>query len=292
MSADFNKPALDDAYTDVLPSIRDNQTAVAVMFNTGAAFNTPINSVQFLNGAFALFNGSSFDIAAITIAGGGTGSTTAAGVRTNLDVLSTAQLNSNYMRQDANGSDIVNTETFRLNIGVPSKIEAALNADNLVNLGNAASAFSNIKQDASISVSGVVEKATTAEAEAGTTSKFPDAAGVASAIQARGRTPIIIFTGSTAEVDDGEILASSGFIVVPGTYILTISATVFTIIVTDVSVHTAGTSSFQVVDTPTTNNLEITYSERVGGVFRVRNIKQSNNSINVRQTTKVEFIPL
>ena len=57
-------------------------------------------------------------------------------------------------------------------------------ANNLSDIASAATAFNNIKQPASETVTGAVEKATTAEAESGTADKFPDAAGVVSAISA------------------------------------------------------------------------------------------------------------
>lgn len=61
----------------------------------------------------------------------------------------------------------------------------ALNtASNLSDVVSASAAFTNIKQSATTTATGVVEKATTAEAEAGTADKFPDAAGVVASIAA------------------------------------------------------------------------------------------------------------
>ncbi|MDT8372135.1 MAG: hypothetical protein RQ783_09140, partial [Gammaproteobacteria bacterium] len=68
-------------------------------------------------------------------------------------------------------------------------------ANNLSDVANAVTAFNNIKQVATETVTGVVEKATTAEAQAGTAGKYPDAAGVHSAIHA-----ITVF--STLQKDD------------------------------------------------------------------------------------------
>src|SRR6056297_2582726 len=51
-------------------------------------------------------------------------------------------------------------------------------ASNLSDVASAATAFNNIKQNATTSSAGVVEQATTAEAQAGAAGKFPDAAGV------------------------------------------------------------------------------------------------------------------
>lgn len=57
-------------------------------------------------------------------------------------------------------------------------------ADNLGSVANAVTAFNNIKQEASETVSGVVEKATSVEALAGAANKFPDAADVLASILA------------------------------------------------------------------------------------------------------------
>jgi len=213
MSADFDKPGLDDPYTEVLPDIRDNQKSLATMFNTGAAFNTPLNSVQFLGGKFALFNGASFDITPVAVAGGGTGATTAAGARTNLSLSSIAEANALYLKVLSNGSDINNVSTFRANISVPSNSEAALNSDNLSNLASASTSFNNIKQTATESATGVVEEATAAEMRAGAGGKFPDAQTIVG-----DRVPVSIWTGNEPQVSIAEILASSGFVVVPGLY--------------------------------------------------------------------------
>lgn len=52
-------------------------------------------------------------------------------------------------------------------------------ADNLSNVASAVTSFSNIKQAATTTTTGVVEKATNAELTAGTADKFPDSASVA-----------------------------------------------------------------------------------------------------------------
>lgn len=56
--------------------------------------------------------------------------------------------------------------------------------NNLSDVASSVAAFTNIKQNATTTSTGVVEKATTAEAEAGTADKFPDAAGVLASINA------------------------------------------------------------------------------------------------------------
>ena len=78
-----------------------------------------------------------------------------------------------------------------------------LSANNLSDVGNAATSFVNIKQTATTSITGVVEKATTAEAEAGTTAdKYPDVVGVKVAIAALS-APVQIITSADGEVATG-----------------------------------------------------------------------------------------
>lgn len=76
-------------------------------------------------------------------------------------------------------------------------------AQNLSDVNNALTAFNNIKQAATVELSGVVEAATTAEAIAGTANKFPDAQKVKEAIDAKPAFPAgtrMLFQQSAAPV--------------------------------------------------------------------------------------------
>lgn len=123
-----------------------------------------------------------------------------------------------------------------------------LEGNNLSDVVNSATAFNNIKVLATTSASGVVEQATTAEAEAGTSAgKFPDVVGVAAAIQAQSRVPQLIWSGAgQSTVTDAEIFNDTSFVVVPGVYTLT-SIDPFTpgdssVFVRDISIATGGTA--------------------------------------------------
>lgn len=86
MAADFNKPTITgDAYVDVLGEIRAQFEVVSTM-SYGDALNTKVGAVQFLDGSLQKWDGSSFDVVPVSITGGGTGASTAAGARTTLNV--------------------------------------------------------------------------------------------------------------------------------------------------------------------------------------------------------------
>ena len=150
MASDFNKPVQSDGYLDVLETIRDDQDASAVMFNGVSVSNIPVNAVRFNNGSFSLWDGAAWNVSAVSIAGGGTGATTAAGARSNLDVLSSGELSSQYLRKDGNLSGLTDKPL----------------------------AFNTVKQSATTSSSGVVEKAESSEMSGGTADKFPDCATI------------------------------------------------------------------------------------------------------------------
>jgi len=84
MVADFDKPTVDDEYTNILPDIRELTKSLALMFSQGNEQNIPVSSIRFINNQFSKFNGATFDVQAISIGGGGTGSTSAAGARSAL----------------------------------------------------------------------------------------------------------------------------------------------------------------------------------------------------------------
>ena len=123
MSNDFNKPVMDDEYVEIFQDIRDVNVALATMFEGGPATNTPTGAVQYLGSVLGRWNGSSFVATQVSIAGGGTGGGTATAARTNLELLSTTEINAQFMRKDSNGSDIVDDSIFRQNLDVYSKGE-------------------------------------------------------------------------------------------------------------------------------------------------------------------------
>lgn len=102
--ADFSKPAVTQVYTEAFQDIRENQEELAKMFSGSIPSNTPTGAVRFLNGTFSTYNGSSFVASPIAIAGGGTGATTPSAVRSNFDLLSSAEISAQFVSGQA-GTD-------------------------------------------------------------------------------------------------------------------------------------------------------------------------------------------
>lgn len=110
---------------------------------------------------------------------GGTGATTAEGVRTALG------LDGRYVQRSNNLSDLSDIPTARQNLSINNVTnDAQLKiASNLSDVANAATAFNNIKQSATDAYPGVVELATNAEAQAGVdTTRAVTPAGAKAAI--------------------------------------------------------------------------------------------------------------
>jgi hypothetical protein len=89
--ADFNKPTQNDEYTSVLDDIRSNVSISATMNYAGAS-NIPLNSVQFISGAFQTYNGAEFVNQPVSITGGGTGASNSSAARGNLNVYSKSEV--------------------------------------------------------------------------------------------------------------------------------------------------------------------------------------------------------
>ena len=284
MAADLDKPTLDSEYVNVIQDIRDNDKANALMFTGISVQNIPVGAVQFAGGMFGIWNGSSFPVQSIAIGGGGTGATSAAGARSNLDVYSKSEGDSQYLNTSSNGSDIGDDSIFRDNLDVPSKSEAALNADNLGNLGNAATSFDNIKQLASESSPGVVEKASLTEMRDGDLNKFPDAATIEFA-----RQPIEIWAGSSTTVLNSEILSQTGFVVREGRYFVEAAFVDYSVNVRANGESAIGTTR---VGSPA-SNLEIKQLVFSGSTWQVtqhaQGVPTAPTTVNI---TKIWFTPL
>lgn len=170
--ADFNKPNRDQEYVNALPDTRDNQEALAKMFNGVSALNIPINSVQFAGGVFSLWDGGNWNAQAVSVSGGGTGSTTAAGARTNLGVISESDSDNKYLKQASNLADLDDKSIAR------AELQALGITNNLSDVNDAATAFDNIKQPATETSIGAIEKSTLPELSSGAADKYPDAATI------------------------------------------------------------------------------------------------------------------
>jgi hypothetical protein len=97
--ADWNRPTLTDLYTDVLTThlAGKDVDAVTLISNTAIVSNLPVGAMRYdrTNDLFAEWNGSSFVTVPISIAGGGTGASSAAGARGALGLGTMATQDSN-----------------------------------------------------------------------------------------------------------------------------------------------------------------------------------------------------
>jgi hypothetical protein len=94
--ADWNKPVLTDLYTEVLTYLDARLDDSAQMFTTDPT-NPPIGLMKFVRatGKFQEWDGAAWQDKPIGVAGGGTGSTTAAGARTGLGLGTMSSQNAN-----------------------------------------------------------------------------------------------------------------------------------------------------------------------------------------------------
>lgn len=88
MAADFDTPTIaGESYVDILSGIRAKFEVVSTMsYGDAVQGSIPTNAVQFLDGRMQKWDGSSFQNLPISITGGGTGASTAAGARAALGV--------------------------------------------------------------------------------------------------------------------------------------------------------------------------------------------------------------
>ena len=88
MAADFDTPTIaGESYVDILSGIRAKFEVVSTMsYGDAVQGSIPTNAVQFLDGRMQKWDGSSFQNAPISITGGGTGASNAAGARVALAV--------------------------------------------------------------------------------------------------------------------------------------------------------------------------------------------------------------
>jgi hypothetical protein len=95
MPVNFNNPSITTAYATVISQIKDRAELVATMFLDESATNVPTGSIRYQRSTNKLqeWNGSAWVDRVLSLESGGTGATTAGGVRTALALGALATLN-------------------------------------------------------------------------------------------------------------------------------------------------------------------------------------------------------
>lgn len=163
--ASWNDPSNSNpVHVNLLQDLANKDTYSATMgqVNLGAYTDLPDGTMNWDNGQKLLrrVQSGTPEVVKISLAGGGTGASDAAGARAAFNVLeagtgatqsrTNTQNDARFIRQSSDFSELTQPN----------------------------SAFDNIKQPASTTATGVVEKATNAEIEAGTADKYPDCAAI------------------------------------------------------------------------------------------------------------------
>lgn len=146
MASDFNKPQVTDNYATLLDTVRDNDKANALMFNGISVTNIPVGAIQYASGVFNKWGGAAWSPELVSVSGGGTGASTAAGARAALDVYSKGEGDSRYLLKANNLSGLTDPALARGNLG----------ADDAGNLTTGTVALSRLPAS-STSAAGVVQ---------------------------------------------------------------------------------------------------------------------------------------
>jgi len=84
-NGNFSKPTVDSDYLQIMQEIRNNMEALAVMFAAGTHTNLPEGSIRFTSQQFQALLSNIWTTIPISLEGGGTGATDAAGARAALN---------------------------------------------------------------------------------------------------------------------------------------------------------------------------------------------------------------
>lgn len=107
--ADWSKPVSSDSFSAVLSAINSRLNDALCLASVGTQTNVPVGSFKYdeTNKFFGRYNGFSYDTIRLSIAGGGTGASTAAGARTSLGLGTLSIQNSNSVA--ITGGSVVST---------------------------------------------------------------------------------------------------------------------------------------------------------------------------------------
>jgi hypothetical protein len=124
--ADWSKPAITDLYVDVLNYLSGKDSDSATLFLT-APSNTPVGAIRYLRASnkFQEWDGTAWQDKVLSIAGGGTGATTPAGIRVTLG-LGTMSIQ-DAVNVGITGGSIVGLGSFSLNCDIAFQSDGSKN---------------------------------------------------------------------------------------------------------------------------------------------------------------------
>lgn len=265
-------------HVNVLSDLGDKDTYSLTMGQAGGPFtDRPEGEMLWDNGAklFKRLTATIETVQLLSLAGGGTGASTAAGARTVLDVKSTGELDAAYVRQDADGADIDDIPAFRNTIDVYAKGDVYTQADVYAK----SETYTKSEVDAKTIINNTLTSTSTTESLSAAQGKVlkdqVDLIPVINSQQAElsasgsltGGTCVVYKIGNSVTVHGNFTYASSDFVLVSGFIPSWARPTTYSALNSysategrDVSVTTGGNLSFSSTDPKTSsNNFTITY---------------------------------
>jgi len=124
--SDWSKPAITDLYVDVLNYLAGKDTDSATLFVTVPS-NQPVGSIRYdrANNKFQEWNGTTWVDKIISIAGGGTGANTPAGIISSLGLGTMSTQNANGVA--ITGGSIIGLGTFTVNCDITFQSDGTKN---------------------------------------------------------------------------------------------------------------------------------------------------------------------
>lgn len=285
--ADWNKPNNSDPnHVDVLQDLADKDTFALTMRQAGGSFtNIPEGAMAYDNVAklFKRLTSAVETIQQISITGGGTGASTAAGARTAFNVLE-AGTGASQIRTNAQADAINAPLTRTISTTSPLQGGGTLEANRTLTIDNATTA-----QKGAVQLNNTLTSSSTTLALTAAQGKVmkDSVDDFLSALP-----PVTVWTGSDSFVTSGEILASSGHVVQAGEYYATMSTSIHNVSVIDITKNAIGTSSFGIGSAPDNDLSASLFKMNNIGTFFIETYTNGSAGTVIETITEIQFKPL